>query len=302
MPAAVRGGGRSAARPRAKGPQKSAKPRVAKPAREGASKLRAAKGAGVSPTFALVAVAAVMTAGVAVALATGDRAQKLSNAAAAAVTAKAADAGFRVKTVHLQGASKSAQSAIIAAADLRRDQPLLGVDLAAVRERVERVGWVRRARVIRLYPDTIVIAIDERRLLAVWQRAGRVNVIDGDGAVVPEADPGQFASLPLIVGQGANTAAANILPSLAARPHLAHRLEALVRVDDRRWDLRLKDGALVQLPATDEEAALIRLDQLEAKSRILELGFARVDLRDPEMVAVRPRETAAPRGAVADGV
>jgi cell division protein FtsQ len=302
MPAAVRGGGRSAAKPRAKGPQKSAKPRVAKPAREGASKLRAAKGAGVSPTFALVAVAAVMTAGIAVALATGDRAQKLSNAAAAAVTARAADVGFRVKAVHLQGASKSAQDAIIAAADLRRDQPLLGVDLTAVRERVERVGWVKRARVIRLYPDTIVIAIDERRLLAVWQRAGRVNVIDGDGAVVPEADPGQFAKLPLIVGQGANTAAASILPSLAARPHLVRRLEALVRVDDRRWDLRLKDGALVQLPATEEEAALIRLDQLEAKSRILELGFARVDLRDPEMVAVRPREIAAPRGAVADGV
>jgi cell division protein FtsQ len=75
------------------------------------------------------------------------------------------------------------------------------------------------------------------------------------------------------------------------------RLEALVRVDDRRWDIRLKDGSLIQLPARDEDSAFIQLDQLDQKARILELGFARIDLRDPEMVAVRPRDGAGPAGA-----
>jgi cell division protein FtsQ len=70
-----------------------------------------------------------------------------------------------------------------------------------------------------------------------------------------------------------------------------------VRVDDRRWDIRLNDGGLIQLPASHEDSALIQLDQLDQKARILELGFARIDLRDPEMVAVRPRETEAAPGA-----
>jgi cell division protein FtsQ len=65
------------------------------------------------------------------------------------------------------------------------------------------------------------------------------------------------------------------------------RLEALVRVDDRRWDLRLKDGSLIQLPADGEEAALLQFDQLDQKGRVLDLGFQRIDLRDPEMAAVR---------------
>ncbi len=97
-----------------------------------------------------------------------------------------------------------------------------------------------------------------------------------------------------MVGEGANVAAADILPLVRARPQLMQRLEALVRVDDRRWDIRLKDGALIQLPSTGDESALIRLDQLDQKARILELGFARIDLRDPEMVAVRPRDGGAP--------
>jgi cell division protein FtsQ len=299
MPAVVRGGGRSTAGPRAKGPRKSAKSRSAQP--EGASKLRAAQGIGLSPTFAVVGAAAVLTAGLGVALATGDRGERLAGATAAAIDRQFAGAGFELHTVHLQGASPATQKYILKAAGLHRDQPLLGLDLAAVRARVEKVGWVKRARVIRLLPDTVVIAVDERKLIAVWQHRGRVNVVDSDGVVVAEADPAGFPTLPLVVGEGANAAAADILPSVAARPRLAERLEALVRVDDRRWDLRLKDGSLIQLPATNEEGALIRLDQLDRKSRILELGFARVDLRDPEMVAVRPREAQAPAGQVSDG-
>jgi cell division protein FtsQ len=68
----------------------------------------------------------------------------------------------------------------------------------------------------------------------------------------------------------------------------------VVRVDQRRWDLRLKDGAIVQLPAVGEDSALIQLDQMDHDQRILELGFERIDLRTPEMVVVRRRE--GPRG------
>jgi cell division protein FtsQ len=139
--------------------------------------------------------------------------------------------------------------------------------------------------------------------MAVWQDNGRAAVIDTGGVVAPEASPARFAALPLVVGDGANLAAADILSHVLSRPRLADRLDALVRVDARRWDLRLKGGTIVQLPerdpdaaANNEEAALIRLDQLDQQSRILDLGFARIDLRDPEMVAVRPRQTSGTQG------
>jgi len=77
-----------------------------------------------------------------------------------------------------------------------------------------------------------------------------------------------------------------------------------VRVDNRRWDLRLKDGGLVQLPAVGEDAALIQLDQLDGRQRILDLGFERIDLRDPALVAVRPRQAQATHATapISDGV
>jgi len=103
------------------------------------------------------------------------------------------------------------------------------------------------------------------------------------------------------VGEGANDNAAAILTLVGARPQLMQRLDALVRVDDRRWDLRMKDGSLIELPAVAEDSALIQLDQLDQKSRILDLGFARIDLRDPELVDVRPKDAAPPGQSVAGG-
>jgi cell division protein FtsQ len=175
--------------------------------------------------------------------------------------------------------------------------PILGLDLVALRDRAESVGWVSGASVSRLLPDTLLVTVDERPRLAVWQSGGVTSVVDPEGHVIPEADPGRFPELPLVVGQGAAEAAAAILPLVQTRPALTKRLEALVRVDGRRWDIRLKDGGLIQLPATGEDAALIQLDQLDQRSRLLELGFARIDLRDPQMIAVRPRTFADGAGA-----
>ena len=303
MPAAVRGAGRSSAKARSKSSSSPLKSRQASAGAEAAARGRLAVTPGLIFGLSGLAVAGV----IAIALATDHRGERLMASTGEAALQGSAALGLRLDTVRLDGASPQSSADILRAAALPHGAPLLAVDLAAARRRVEQVGWVKDAKVMRLFPDSIVIAVDERHLLAVWQDNGRIGVIDNGGVVAPEADPARFTGLPLVVGDGANVAAADILPHVLSRPRLVDRLDALVRIDGRRWDLRLKDGTIVQLPprdptaaANNEEAALIRLDQLDQQSRILDLGFSRIDLRDPEMVAVRPRQTPA-AGAVSDG-
>ncbi|MHB8528830.1 MAG: cell division protein FtsQ/DivIB [Caulobacteraceae bacterium] len=256
--------------------------------------MRAARRVGLPPAVAAIGAGLVLTAGLVAGLATGGREAELAQGAKAAVQSRFATLGFRLATVHLQGASKAAQGEIVRAAALKPQTPILAIDLGAVRRRVEAVGWVKRARVIRLLPSTLVIAVEQRSLVAVWQHDGRSRVITADGGGVDQADPGHFSGLPVVVGAGANTAAAAILPAVETRARLASRTAALVRVDQRRWDVALKDGGVILLPADDPAAALVRLDSLDKEDRILDLGLARIDLRDPQMVIVRPRSGAAP--------
>jgi cell division protein FtsQ len=305
MAAALRGGAVRPAKPRAK---KAAPAQVRKAASKGPSKsgkqpayvpakLGAVRNIDLPPQFAAAVIGVLAVLGLAAGLVPDHHAEKLIAAMGAGLDNQLAKAGLRVKALTIQGASAMAEPDIVRAAGVYKDQPLVGVDLAAIRRNVEQVGWVKSARVVRLFPDTIVIAVTQRQTLAVWQHAGHTLVVDSDGQPIPEADPGRFADLPLIVGDGANEAVPAILPVLSKHPTVMQRVEALVRVDNRRWDLRMRDGGLVQLPAIGEDSALIQLETLDQKSRILELGFERIDLRDPEMVAVRPREETAARPA-----
>ena len=178
MPAAVRGGSRARANPPIKSPPLKA------PARRRPTQSRAATSdpVGLSPRLALAAAGAVLVVAVAVALATGHRGERLAASVATGVDSRFGQAGFRLRTVEVLGASPMATADIVKAARVYRNQPLLGLDLNSLRDRVKAVGWVREVKVQRLLPDTLVIAVVERRQLAVWQHDGRQSVIDEHGS------------------------------------------------------------------------------------------------------------------------
>lgn len=286
MPAVVRGGRRQSSKPAPRKPaaRRGGKARNAPPP---AGRLSALGRIDLSPRTAAISMGAALLLMVGI-FATGSRAERIAADVTDGVHGQLAGMGLELRQVHIQGASPEAAPAIQAAVALQPGQPITSIDLDAVRAQVEAVGWVESARVVRLLPDTVIVAVREHDRLAVWQTGGQAHVIDGHGQIIQGASAGRYPELPLVVGEGAEIAAGELLPLLAQRPHLMRRVEAVVRVDQRRWDLRLKDGSLIQLPATGEEAALIQLDALDQRERLLDLGFARVDLRTPEAVAVRP--------------
>ena len=287
MPAVMRAG---AAKKGGRGGKRS-------PATYAPAKLGSAGASGLKPSVAATTAGFVLAFGVILLLATGGRGAHLVQATGKGVDNRFAAMGFKVAHVKVIGASSYSQPFILQATGVRTGDPILGLKLEEMRQRIEGVGWVKSAEVKRLLPDTLAITVAERPRLAVWQYQGHTEVIDASGQVIPEADAGNFADLPLVVGEGANQTAAAILPLVMSRPRLMERMEALIRVDGRRWDLRLKDGAIIQLPESHEDSALIQLDQLDQRARLLELGFERIDLRDPEMVAVRPRQKGDATGA-----
>ncbi|RZJ04152.1 MAG: cell division protein FtsQ/DivIB [Brevundimonas sp.] len=289
MPAVVRGGRRQSSSPskRTATPKAGGRGRAPRNAPATPGKMAAIGKLDLSPRAVIISIVAgvVVLAGV---LATGARAERIGASFSHGVDGLASSAGLRLEKVYIQGESPEATATIQRALQVYSDQPMTAIDLDAVRKRVEQVSWVKGAQVVRLLPNTLIVKVTEHDRLAVWQSGGRNYVIDGHGQVIAGADAGRYPNLPLVVGKGAEQAAGEVLPLIAERPRLMSRVEALVRVDERRWDVRLKDGGLIQLPATAQEQALIQLDAMDQRERLLELGFARIDLRTPDAVAVRP--------------
>ena len=83
--------------------------------------------------------------------------------------------------------------------------------------RLETAPLVKQASVRKLYPNHLVIDLVERAPYALWQKDGQVNIVAADGAVIDQMRDQRFASLPFVVGEGANERLPN-LPPCSQRP------------------------------------------------------------------------------------
>ena len=161
--------------------------------------------------------------------------------AADRVVAATASLGMVVEDIEVEGRETTDASIIMTALATRRGAPILAVDLWQAKAELEKLPWVRSAAIERRLPRTLHVRLTERRPLALWQHAGKQHLIDRQGEVIPAADLSRFARLPLVVGDNAATRAAALVEMLQSEPALAARVTAAVRVDNRRWNLRIDD-------------------------------------------------------------
>ncbi len=209
--------------------------------------------------------------------------------------AMTADAGLGVRNVLVTGRDRTPGADILAALEVETGTPILKFDPEAARDAVAALPWIRNVVVERRFPDTIYLRLEERQPLALWQSDRVLRVIDADGVVLTEDGLEAYAALPLVVGLGAPDHAATLLEKLAGQPAIARRVEAAIRVSERRWDLRLDNGVNVRLPESGIDAALLRLSEIEANNGLLDRDIVAIDLRIGDRLVVQTTPGASQR-------
>jgi len=200
-----------------------------------------------------------------------------------------ARAGLRVTDIVLEGRDKTPLPAIARALSIRKGDPILAFSPREAQKRLEAINWVQSATVLRRLPGTIVVQIAERRPFAVWQKDGKFELIDRAGKVVTNGDVDTFsAELLLVVGDGAEISAADLIDALASQPTLQARVASAAWIGKRRWNLQMKGGTEVLLPEGATMPALARLVELQASHALLDRSLKLVDMRLPDRLTVRP--------------
>jgi cell division protein FtsQ len=207
------------------------------------------------------------------------------------------NAGFRVKSVAVQGTRRMDPRPIYRIALDQRTTALPLVDVAAIRQRLLDFGWVKDARVSRRYPDTLVVDIVERAPAALWQDGNRLSLIDAEGHVLDAVPVTRMPDLPLLVGAGANGHARALDALLGKAPTIKAQLVSANWVGKRRWDLAVQTGETIALPEGDGAAAtaLAKFAEKDKSAGLLGRGIKRFDLRKAGQMTVRlPRAPGEP--------
>lgn len=207
--------------------------------------------------------------------------------------ALAGQAGLRISSVALSGEKDMSRAAILNLAGVTEQSSLPCLDASDTRKALMRNPWIAEATVLKLYPGRLQIAVTERVPLALWQKDRAVSVISEDGIVLEGFNGTRFASLPLVVGNGAEKQARDFLDVVARYPLIQDNVEVAVLVAQRRWNLHLKSGLDVRLPDSNVEQALQQLVALDRDKKILSRDITEIDLRKPDRVTVKLSDAAA---------
>jgi cell division protein FtsQ len=165
-------------------------------------------------------------------------------------------------------------------------------DLAAVRGRLEPVGWVRRVDARRVWPDRIEVRLEEHVAFARWGDSGFVNTFGEP--FVAEMAPAEQGALPLFAGPLGTEGelARRYRRFIELLAPLGEKPERVVLSPRHAWQLRLGTGLQVELGRDGPEPVEQRLERfVEAFPATLgQLGrtrYERVDLRYPNGFALR---------------
>ena len=187
--------------------------------------------------------------------------------------------GLIVREVIVEGRSKTKKSALLQALQVSEGDNILAINITEMKDRINKLPWVKSARIERHFPNKISLTLFERTPMARWQTNGVLKLIDVDGDVIPRVDLTRFSNLPIIIGKNAPKIAGQILKTLSNEPHLFRRVKSLTLVSDRRWDVQLDNQINVHLPEKNPGKAWAHLATVEQGHNIFGDQVQGIDMR-----------------------
>jgi cell division protein FtsQ len=208
-----------------------------------------------------------------------------------------ARSGLALQEVKVQGRGETAIADILTAVRANRGDPILGIDIDAVRERLEDLPWIVKAGVERQFPDQLIVSVTEAEPMALWQRNQKLFLVSRDGDVIETANIAKYSNLLIVVGDDAPKQAQALFDILAQTPELRPHVTAAVLVGKRRWNIRMDNDVDVKLPEDGAAAAWKRFAELNQQNDLLSKDITVVDMRQPDRVVVRQAHPTLPAEA-----
>ncbi len=198
-----------------------------------------------------------------------------------------ANAGFSIKEVNLHGRVNANSELILNLINTKENSPIFAFDTKSSSRFIKEISWVKDVKIRRKLPNTIDIYIKEKKPVAIWQLGKNKFVIDKDGNKLTAKNLDKFSDLPHVVGKDAAKSAKYIIDTVKAEPEIYKQIQSFININNRRWDIKLKNDVKVKLPKQDVELALAILAKMQKKENILSKRIKYIDMRQQDRIILK---------------
>lgn len=189
-----------------------------------------------------------------------------------------------VRQIKIDGISFFDQKSVLNTLAIKPDTNIFSINLNdMIAKLLFTLPWIKEVKIERIYPDTLVIKIVERKPIAYFRKKSKLYLIDESGTLMEsdnKIDDGIVFS-----GDMANVMAYKLLQALKA-----YNITCVASADyigRRRWNIETKNGLLIKLPEDGISAALSEIKKLIEEKAILEKNISIIDFRLPDRILIK---------------
>tara|TARA_A100001011_G_C14092705_1_gene749318 strand:+ start:66 stop:818 length:753 start_codon:yes stop_codon:yes gene_type:complete len=191
------------------------------------------------------------------------------------------DEAFKIKGINIISDDDSIANKITAEIQLDFPKSASQIDVETLRNKVEKISFVRNASVRITADGFIEIVVLLRDPVVIHRIGNRYVLLDLEGREVDQLESrAERLDLPLIVGLGAENYVSEALTILLEAKDLVTRVRGLVRIGERRWDIILDQNQRIYLPEQNSLTAMKKIIALHEGQRILDREIDYLDFRD----------------------
>ena len=215
---------------------------------------------------------------------------------------------LRIRETVVKGCQELTEKEILTLASVRSSANLLTINRDAIARRIRANPWVREVFVGREFPGRLVIAVRERKAVALLEKDEGLYLVDGEGTPFKKPETGEESDLPVLTGcvRGGILDGALVKKSLSLLNDLAGikdgpeigKVSEIHGNETFGLSLFADTGLCLQLGFDGYENKLKRLTSVMADldRKNLRMGFLLIDLSNPAKISVQRRNILEPAG------
>jgi len=215
---------------------------------------------------------------------------------------------FQVRQISVEQQVRVAEEEILEASDIKIGDSMFDLELNMIGRKIEEQPWIARAYVERVFPDQVVIRVEERQPRAIID-LDYLYYVDRSGVVFKMLDAGDELNYPVITGsnrqylldhpdqaQNCVNLALGLLEELDGRTVFSLEDVSEIHYDQQEGLIlyTLVGGVPVRLGTQGFDAKLNRLETIygDLEPRLLALKYIDLNVADRVIVKVDTKRTA----------
>ena len=199
---------------------------------------------------------------------------------------------FLVNFIKIKGANQALVNEIRSLTGLDLPISSYNVNLHELQSKIKLMNAVKNVDLY-IAENIIYIQVQPREPAIYWLNTNGLELLDPDGVSMGIVESGRpNLDLPLIAGAGASIAIDEAFFIYSISNSFSDEILGLVRIGERRWDIILKNGRKIMLPADELTKVYKNLIMENKVKKLLSVNFSLLDLRNPNRMMIRRQKDA----------